>query len=192
MTAKDGGHAGETTLAEIDALLRAHVLLPEERIVWRGRPSPRAAIRGRLLLNLAIALPFLVLVAFMGARAGFGPQTAIYAVLFGLGVWQLSRPWRFYRRAARTLYAVTDRRVLIVSSDRPAAVHSIAPERIRQVLLHRFGDGSGHLYFQLSGAGRLQVRYDRVGFMDGFWGIDDPAGAAEAAQSLIGRPIDPT
>jgi len=173
-----------TSDEELDRLLRAEVLYPSERVLWRGRPSPRAAMRGRVVLNIAMALPFLAVVVFVAVKAGFGSQTAIYAVLFGLGLWQLARPWRFYRAASRTHYRVTDQRVLIVTIEDGVEVHPIAPGRIREVLLQRFKDGKGHVYFSMSRAGRLQVRYDRVNFPDGFWGIDDPTGAWNAVRVM--------
>ena len=163
----------------------------DERVLWRGRPSPRAAIRGQVASNVLVSLPFLTVVGIMAAGAGFGPQTLFYAVLFGLGLWQLSRPFRFYRQAARTLYAVTDRRVLIVTTAGAGGVHEIHPEKIRDVLLKAFADGKGHLYFSLSRVGRLQVRYERVGFRDGFWGIDDPRDAWQAIRSLQARGFTP-
>jgi len=173
-----------TAEARRDPLTPGDLLYPDERILWRGRPVPRAAIRGRILLNITVSLPFLAVVALMAARVGFGTQTAIYAVLFGLGLWQLARPLRFYRQATRTLYAVTDQRVLIVTLDEPLDVHAVGPEQVREVLLHRFRDGKGHVYLVMSRVGRLQVRYDRVGYLDGFWGIEDPQGAADAVRTL--------
>jgi hypothetical protein len=162
----------------------AAALHPGERVLWQGRPSPRVAIRGRLVVNVLVGGAFVALVVALAIRTGFGAQTPIYAVLLGLGLWQVARPLRFYLMAARTLYAVTDKRVLIVTGAKAAEQHSIAPEQIREVLIHAFRDGKGHVYLAPNRTGRRQVRYDRVGYRDGFWGIDDPSGAANAVRAL--------
>lgn len=74
----------------------------DERVLWRGRPSPRAAIRGNAVLNTAVALPFVAFAAFVAIAPGLGPQTLLFGAFFGFGLWQLSRPWRFYRLASRS------------------------------------------------------------------------------------------
>jgi hypothetical protein len=133
-------------------------LMSGERILWTGRPDPsRLLTRGDVFL-----VPFTVLWAWFSIgffvqeldRSPPDPLTRVIAPLFGVvGLYALVGRFLYLRyRKRRTCYAVTDRRVLVLTE---TFRRSLLAARIRQIPSIQKtirSDGSGSLRF---GAGNF-------------------------------------
>ena len=95
-------------------------LQPDERVLWQGRPI----VRSYVLRGAWYVIPFSVLWAgfaffweFMVVTGGAPSFFAIWGIPFVLiGLYMLvGRWWVAAREAANSAYAITDRRVLILS-----------------------------------------------------------------------------
>lgn len=88
-----------------------------ERLIWWARPVPRHLMRwqvGRqMVLGFCLMVPAFGL---WGAAAAGDMRIGLVAMLLSVvALWLLSTPLRRYFAAARTAYALTDRRALIVN-----------------------------------------------------------------------------
>jgi hypothetical protein len=162
--------------------LRPH-LAPGEAIIWTGRPDAgQLARRG---LSGAVS------------GAAFGAAFALFAPRFGFQGWILAVPWAMaalslaapifsYRRAARTTYAVTDRRALVVTG---SSVRSFGPGRVGHPVVTPRTGGLSDVEF---GVQRERVSSGSGGSHDvlvrtGFLAISDPRGAEAALRTLLER-----
>ena len=107
----------------------AALLEPGERVLWSGRPQYRnfrseawaAFVLGLIALSATSAALFILVMlvreAFMNGKfdlLGSLPIVFIPGVMFGYVAWRgVSAPWTAARQMERTLYAVTDRRVIV-------------------------------------------------------------------------------
>ena len=171
----------------LDAYVREHVLLPQEFYLWRGRPSPDDALHGQLKGALIVGAMFVILPTFL--LWGF-EESGLYPMLFlalfvAVGLWQASEPWRARRRAERSYYAVTDRRVLIIQvTERGTQVTSIAPAQILRYEMQDFGNGRGNITLRETVTEGRRGQSKTVEFEDALWGVDFPA-AADAVRLLL-------
>jgi hypothetical protein len=140
-------------------------LAPGERVVWSGQPVPKRYTRGSWGLVLfgipwtAFSVFGTTVAAFVGARTmkgddpmstgfrWFFPLFGVPFILIGVGL--LSSPWWGRRRAGRVLYAITDRRALVLE---PAwrgsrTVKSFGPAEIQSLERTEHADRSGDLIF---------------------------------------------
>ncbi len=151
---------------------------PGERLLWSGMPGA-----GRMAMSALPAalfgLPFTGFAAFWIAMAFAGtsrmPRTAgpwalfplfgVPFLLVGLGI--LTAPLWAVLAAGRTVYAVTDRRVLIITGWPMVAVQSFLPADIHDLMRVEGADGRGSLMFaSRSWAGNNGVtRTSRIGFV---------------------------
>ncbi len=109
-------------------------LQPGEALVWAGRPLP-----GRMGLEAVPATVFFLLWGSFGPlwfRAGGDAGFGLVALLIGL-VWctvaviGITAPWWTYRKAGRTLYALTNERALVlVGGRRTVECTSYALDRV--------------------------------------------------------------
>lgn len=120
--------------------------------------------------------------------------TCLFGVPFVLiGIAMLLSPWWAYRRAARTVYAATDRRLLIVTETwgRAKAVRSHSCEDLGDLKKVERPDGSGDLIFALELVrGRRGRAYQKE---IGFFGIPEVRQVEQLVLGLsekpeIGRP----
>ena len=133
------------------------VLEPGEGLLWIGRPDPcrtaRAKIGQALLGAVFILLFFLV---YLSGLPAAGPYFDAYSVSFSLRPAILFSgslltfsgvllPILAYRRAQRTVYAATDRRVLSLTRGR--SVRAVRYEDMQVPLLDLKPDGSGDIQF---------------------------------------------
>ena len=179
------------------------VLQSGEQIAWQGCASPTAASKlgvGAVLYGLlwmvfgsywmfysdgpqgsTVRIELLHMHWRMPATTVGGAVTMVLSL--GGGFWLFTRPVRYYLRAARTLYVITDRRVLLVSDWLWRRVVRIAPSDIRDCERWDFRRGTGDIRLRRSGiSGYWTPR--TVLFGDGLWGIDDVKGAADAIAVL--------
>jgi hypothetical protein len=115
---------------ELESILRRE-LLPAERLLWSGRPDP-ARLRAAFAIWL-FAVPWTAFALFWEAMAflpwmasthtppGIQWSFGIIFPLFGLpficvGLSMLWMPFKARRKAAQTIYGLTDRRLLRVTA----------------------------------------------------------------------------
>jgi hypothetical protein len=173
----------------LDEVLPA--LEPGEGLLWVGRPNPlrtaRATIGQALIGAVFVLLFFLAYLSYLPASGPyFGAQSVPFslrsAVLTSSSFLIISvmlLPLFSYRKAQRTVYAATDRRVL--SLTRGFSVKAVRYEDMQVPLLHLGPDGSGDI--QLIGKFRadgteLQPRFPA------FLGVRD---VESVYQVLLGR-----
>ena len=186
--------------ADSDAAVLAYVenavLNEGEEIVWRGRPSPAASAKIQLsrtvsgvvfvivggawtilLINIQLLMAIPGMVGLI-----FGAKLSGHALVNCL-------------KAGRTYYAVTNKRVLIITAGRSISVGSVTGAEIKKLRRVEKPDGTGSVsYRSTAKVGRDHNDYVRtyttVGFKDGLWGVADVAGAARAIGALQPAPED--
>lgn len=153
--------------------VRLHDLLAGERLLWSGSPVPGFRILPGDLKNLVFGCMFTgfalfwTSAAFLMTRAGSAPW--FFRVLFPLfgtpfilvGLWVLfGTPVSRTRRARSMAYAITERRLIVVSEGGSRTVNAFDLERIESTTLHEGKDGVGTISFTISGRDleRLQSR----------------------------------
>lgn len=114
------------------------MLAPElqagEQVIWHGRPSPVAT----MLSHAPVALFGLLWLGFSAgafveaSRSGAGLERNFVLLFAGAGVFMIAYPLLEYRKALRTLFAITDRRFLMITTG-PRAIRSVDRRAIRQV-----------------------------------------------------------
>ncbi|MCK4564002.1 MAG: hypothetical protein KAU94_04960, partial [Verrucomicrobia bacterium] len=73
--------------------------------------------------------------------AGLFPLFGVPFVLIGIGM--LSTPLWTYRKAFKTVYAITDRRAITFDGGRSTTVRSYPPEKLQDIYRKEKKDGSG-------------------------------------------------
>lgn len=113
-------------------------LEPTETVTWQGTPKP-GSLPPRGLIVGGVLLILLGLGLALGLAGPLVAEKAAYAsaiAAFGLGVMLLVQSWQ--RRAARWVYAITDRRLISVLGTR--LVRSVTPEDLDRQKLKISGD----------------------------------------------------
>lgn len=168
-TAATYGPPPDEPLREQEAVVRAE-LEPGEKLLWSGKSgiSTGQAIRKSFPIML-FAIPWTAFAIFwICAASGFRlpdldnlhpanlfPLFGIPFVLVGLGM--LATPFRLVRKARKIVYAVTDRRCLIIEAGRARRIRSYAGKDIGQVERTEYADGSGDLVIGGAGSGGLNA-----------------------------------
>lgn len=173
-----------------------------ERVVWAGQPLARAYARGAWGMAVfgvffgGFALVWTALAAtgaWAGVQKGGAGWWAVLFPLWGLpfiavGFAMLTAPYWARRRAARVVYAVTDRRALVLApvAMRGESVRSFVPRQLQSLERIERRDGSGDLVF----ANDLHVSGDgdggtRNGVRQvGFTGVADVRGVEGVVRRL--------
>ncbi len=176
------------------------VLQPREKLVWKGRPNPLAAASvglglfffGIFFFGFAIFWTAGASAAAWAVRAADGQVFPLFAGVFPLfgvpflavGAWMVSGPVRNYLRAARSYYAITDKRILIITAGRGYTVRTIFADKINDYERTDNGDGSGSIRLKKTIINSGRGTRSSVVFADGLWGIADVKGAADAITAL--------
>ena len=158
-----------------------------ERLLWAGSGSPgRLATKG--IPAALIGVPFTAFAVFWmwmaaGARVPDirGGRAQDYFWLWGVpfvivGLGMLLTPVRMYVRALNTVYAVTDRRALIITTGRSRTVKSYGPAEAARVDRREHGDGTGDLTFASEESEQQRRRSNlplQLNMPNGFFGIRD-------------------
>ena len=129
-----------------------------ERLLWSGTPKPSGIALSALPLTF-MGILFSGFAAFWIASAasatsgasGDGFPGAIFP-LFGvpfllIGLGMLLAPVWAYRSARSTVYAVTDRRVMVITAAKTVGVRSFTPDDIGDLVRVEGPDGYGTLKF---------------------------------------------
>ncbi|MFA6280273.1 MAG: hypothetical protein WC612_05735 [Bdellovibrionales bacterium] len=140
-----------------------------ERLLWTGRPLAFRVFMSTLIIYL-FAIPWTAFSLFWEAMAislwftkagdkmpeGMGRAVMIVFPLFGLpfiavGFFMLARPFIEGRRARKTIYAITDRRALVIRQGalREVASYSFDSSEF-EISRKERADGSGSLFFASS------------------------------------------
>jgi hypothetical protein len=164
-------------------------LAPGEKIKWLGKPDPAQYARQALPM-VVFGIPWTLFALFweggaiqpalqgIGRAGGPGMAFSIMFPLFGLpfigiGIGMLTSPIWYRRKAANTIYAVTDRRALIIEDAGRRTVQSFDRSVIAHLTRNERGDGSGNLLFgpdnNLEWAYRRRTSGSRT--TPGFYGI---------------------
>lgn len=172
------------------------VLRTEERLLWSGRPDPRRVALQTLPLFI-LGIPWIALALYWTAASfgfrmpDFTPQNLIgFWPLFGLlfsimGLVLMALPVLAYRRAERTVYAITDRRCLIITTGGIHYVDAYGEEDIGSIKRIDRRNGTGDLVFSASAAGAAKdaSRLRKAVF----YGIPGVRQAEETARRAFGK-----
>jgi hypothetical protein len=182
-----------------EALLRQE-LSPGERLLWHARALPRAK-RGTLAI-LLFAIPwtafavFWTVMAFTMTRMG-GETDAVMAWLFpafglpfiAVGLFMFAKPVLSRMAAVRTVYAVTDQRVIQLMAGKTIMSESVPVTRVTAITRKERRDGSGNLQLKLAGDLAVPTAQRLTGFDLGeVPGVRMAEQALRQAMERAGRP----
>jgi hypothetical protein len=127
-------------------------LRPDERLLWSGQPPQGVRLQAAdaFLIPLSIlwsgfAIFWEILVIVLGAPLFF-TGLGVPFVILGLYL-VVGRFWVDARQRARTFYALTDRRVVIISGIFSRSARSLAVHTLSDVALTKRKGGSGTISF---------------------------------------------
>lgn len=173
-----------TTGHQVQSYVENNVLTDGEEIAWQGRPDPMEAAKVGWL-NALFGVLFLAFAVFWVVGASDSGWFALFGLPFvAVGLFMISRPARQYLNAGKTYYAVTNKRVLLLSAGKTFKVTSITPSEMTDYEREDKVDGTGSIRL------RKTISHDREGPSssveptDGLWGVADVKGASEAIARL--------
>jgi hypothetical protein len=148
-----------------------------ERITWIGRPIAGRMARSAIPM-VVLGVPFTAFAVFWMAMASgiagvAGSGVRLFFVLWGIpfvlvGLGMLASPFWMYRKALGTVYAITDRRALIIERGITgrSVVRTFDPAGLGTLSRVQDADGSGSLVFrrEFRPAGR-RGRFVEIGFL---------------------------
>jgi hypothetical protein len=122
-----------------------------EKVLWSGQPDAKRAVLQSMII-FVFALPWTVFsINFMfkwSQRAGLDFASVIFQGSFVLvGFAMLSVPFWIYSKSRRTVYALTDKRILIVGGGKSKTIESYDQDSIGDIVRTERADGSGDLTF---------------------------------------------
>lgn len=158
-------------------------LLDGEELLWAGRPTPFRAMGSSSLISAGVALGMLLLVQgiIFGSRSMtfsattsmpmMGPPPAFFTlftliILLVFAVVLLSPLWQLLN-AYKTIYAITDRRILILDGVLSQTTTTYSADDIERIERRSYGNGRGDIIFRhetrahryRSSAGFRRTRY---------------------------------
>ena len=170
---------------ELESILRRE-LLPAERLLWSGRPDP-ARLRAAFAIWL-FAVPWTAFALFWEAMAflpwmasthtppgiqwSFGIIFPLFGLPFiGVGLSMLWMPFKARRKAAQTIYGLTDRRLLRVTAGARRESASVLISQMGPIDVTADADGYGTLRVQTgtsrdSDGDRVTERFEVLGVPD--------------------------
>ncbi len=167
---------------------------PGEGLLWSGSPQPGRMAASALPAS-AFGIPFTAFAVFWmymafsmtsHSRSPGGPW--ILFPLFGtpfllIGLGMLTAPVWAFLAAGRTIYAVTNKRALIVTNLFATSVKSYVHSEIHDVQRVERADGSGDLYFASRDVvtQRGGIIHQRIGFV----GIPDVKSVEQLVRSRL-------
>jgi hypothetical protein len=167
-----------------------------ERLLWSGTPSPGAMALSALPASL-FGIPFAGFACFwiwtaysstshMTRGAGpwaFFPLFGVPFLLVGLGM--ITAPLWVALAAGKTVYAVTERRLLIINGLGVRGVQSFTPKDVDDLLRVEGADGRGSIYFAKRSF--TSSRGAQVSSRIGFVGIPDVRHVEQLIRSQMER-----
>ncbi len=167
--------------------LESQVLLPGEKVVWKGRPDGTASAKVGIF-QFFFGIFFFAFSVFWMYMA-FSMDGGLFA-LFGIpfvaiGFWMVSSPVRQYLHAGKTYYAITDKRVIILTRKGEGyIVNPITAEEMADYQRIDAGNGTGSIRLKTTVRRNSEGTSTTTEVTDGLWGIHDVRGAAEAIAKL--------
>ena len=167
-------------------------LAPGERLVWADRPDPQALARSRLPQFIRGVLALVVIGVFCwltfvpywpgGLRGVFLAVFLVLAMLYAL--WLLAAPLVARQAAGRTVYAVTNRRLLVLEDWPFRRWHTFLPAELDETRVVVGASGRGSVVFihrklpwwQRSAGGSYRI--------EAFYGIAEAQRVAERVEAL--------
>lgn len=122
-------------------------LAPGERLIWADRPDPSRRTGRRWLVPL-FGLVFTGFAAFWTVQAMAADRRLALVGLLFVAVGILVTTLRFWRRQHRQIvYAIADRRLVIIRDGRSRRVRSFQPADLETLERRERPDGSGDVIF---------------------------------------------
>ncbi|MGD1879623.1 MAG: hypothetical protein ACFB13_19235 [Kiloniellaceae bacterium] len=172
-----------------------------EHLLWADRPDPAVLARARLpevlrgLLGLVVIAGFIWLSFIPNWPGGFrGLLLGVFiAIAIGYALWLLAAPLVAQRAAGRTVYAVTDRRVL-VREDWPFKRHrAFGPAALDDTLVTSTAiSGLGSVVFVNRKLPWWQRGLGNNYRIEAFYGIAEAQQVAERIDALRAGPGTPS
>ncbi|GAB4375466.1 MAG: hypothetical protein Kow00114_38660 [Kiloniellaceae bacterium] len=130
-------------------------LQPGETLLWADRPDPRVLARARLPQCIRGVLGLVVIGGFLGLSFIPDWPEGLRGLLLGLFVaaalayalWLAAAPLLASREAAQTVYAVTDRRVLVLADWPRRRWQTFGPGDLDEILVAPALPGLGTVVF---------------------------------------------
>ncbi|MDD9876173.1 MAG: hypothetical protein OXR84_01890 [Magnetovibrio sp.] len=164
-------------------------LVDGETLAWTGRAG-RDAYTGsnpfRTLFGRIVLIGGLVALYYGYDAVSVNPRSpGLFGIMFGLiftifGAGLAIKPYWHWYTALHTFYGVTNRRAMIIRTKPWFAIRNFANLQIEGVAQEYNGDGTGNVIFATEPFGRVRALRAAVGF----WGAEDPDGAAAALTRL--------
>ncbi len=181
----------DATLEEARALLA-----PDERLIWADRPDPQVLARAKLPQVIRGALGLVVIAGFFWLSflpnwpdGGRGLLLALFVLVAALYcLWLLAAPLTARKAAAHTLYAVTDRRVLVLEAWPIRRLRSFTARELDEPLVSAAGPGLGTVVFQDRKLPWWQRSAGGGTRVEAFYGIPGAQQVAEEIDRLRGGP----
>src|SRR5215216_6392607 len=147
-----------------------------EQLLWHGRPGGRRFILGSIPIVL-FGIPWTAFSLFwMAAASGFlftksGNGIFSLFALFGVpfvlvGFGMLGSPYWAYRKMKRTVYALTNRRALIITGGRSKTIRSYSSKDIGVIERTERANGKGDIYFATVEGNKSTQRIGFLGISD--------------------------
>ena len=165
-----------------------------EKIEWVGQPHPGRYAGGSVKIVL-FAIPWTAFALFwMAAAAGFRipdfRDGFDFFPLFGLpfliiGIGMFLKPLREYFKAHRIVYAITNRRAIILQFGKRKKITGWSLDEIGQITRVENTEGIGDLYFSVNTPiiANRTGRFGRIGFR----AIYQPKQAEAHLQAMLSR-----
>lgn len=140
----------ETTIPRRLEDLLAHELEAGETLEWKSMPVPHFFSGGSLGAFL-FSIPWtifclLFLFAPFLTEVDGGIIMTLFAIPFVLiGFGLMSSPLWTYRKCKKTIYAVTERRVILIEGGFSRTFRSFTPEQLRTVYRKEYRNGTGDI-----------------------------------------------
>ncbi len=128
-----------------------------EHLVWWGQPSGAVMAKSTWPVFL-FAIPWTLFSLFWTGMAFFiteGNESVFFGWIFplfglpfvGIGFWMMASPFRVAKKAGRIVYAITNKRAMIITSGDTKKVQSFFQKDIKDIRRTEKKDGSGNLQF---------------------------------------------
>lgn len=146
-----------------------------ERLLWYGKPDPKRGLLATIPLVL-FAIPWTGFSLFwMAAASGLAFDaepgwTSLFAlfgvpfVLVGLGM--LTSPYWLYKKAKRTIYALTNRRAIIITGGANRKIQSITSKDVGLIERTERANGRGDIMFATVDAKKGPEQVGFIGISD--------------------------
>ncbi len=176
-------------LSDEDISAARKVLQEDEQLVLVIKPRAVLDWRCDLLRWIVVALASVILVGLMLQQGQAHPLAPLLTLPFWtLLLWVVSKPWRKYRCARRTLYLLTNRRAIVLQGRLFGHRRHLFPLQrgmIDAVAVR--GDGSGNIVFVTQNTWTLRNEHivddiRQIGFMD----IDNVKTVQQILENQIG------